>query len=99
MFGSPEVTSGGNALKFYASVRLDIRKIATHKKGEEATGNQVRVTVAKNKVAAPFQKAIFDIEFGKGISTTGELLDMGVSEGELLIQRVASCELGLTVVT
>jgi len=79
MFGSPEVTSGGNAMKFYCSVRLDVRRVSTNKKGEEAIGNQVRVTVAKNKLAPPFQKALFDIEFGKGISRTGELVDLGVS--------------------
>jgi len=79
MFGSPEVTSGGHAMKFYCSIRLDVRRVATNKKGDEATGNQVRVTVAKNKLAPPFSKAHFDIEFGRGISRAGELVDLGVS--------------------
>lgn len=79
MFGSPEVTSGGHAMKFYCSVRLDVRRVATNKKGDEATGNQIRVTVSKNKLAPPFQKAHFDIEFGRGISRNGELVDLGVS--------------------
>ena len=78
MFGNPEVTSGGNALKFYSSIRLDVRRIATNKKGEESVGNQIKVTVAKNKLAPPFQKAIFDIDFGSGISKSGELVDLGV---------------------
>ena len=78
MFGSPETTTGGNALKFYSSVRLDIRKITQIKDGEEATGNRVRVKVVKNKMAPPFKKAEFDVVFGEGISKIGEVIDLGV---------------------
>ena len=81
MFGSPETTSGGNALKFYASVRLDIRRIGTIKKGEDSIGNRSRIKVVKNKLAPPFKQCEFDIIFGKGVNLAGEILDFSVQEG------------------
>ena len=81
MFGNPETTTGGNALKFYSSVRLDIRRVTSIKDGDEVIGNQVRVKIIKNKVAPPFRKAEFEITFGEGISKTGEIVDLGVEYG------------------
>jgi recombination protein RecA len=81
MFGNPETTTGGNALKFYASVRLDIRRIGAIKERDEVVGNQTRVKVVKNKLAPPFKQVEFDIMYGEGISKTGELIDLGVKAG------------------
>ena len=81
MFGNPETTTGGNALKFYASVRLDIRRIGSVKEGDEITGNETRVKVVKNKVAPPFKQAEFIIQYGAGINKLGELIDLGVAQG------------------
>ncbi|NOZ38078.1 MAG: recombinase RecA [Gammaproteobacteria bacterium] len=81
MFGNPETTTGGNALKFYASVRLDIRRIGALKKGDEIIGNETRVKVVKNKVAPPFKQVVFDLLYGEGISREGEIIDLGVKEG------------------
>src|SRR3954465_5548459 len=88
MFGNPETTTGGRALKFYASIRLDIRRIASLKEGEEVTGARAKVKVVKNKVAAPFRQAEFDIDYGEGISRTGELVDLGV-EHKLVVKSGA----------
>ena len=93
MFGYPETTTGGNALKFYASVRLDIRRIGALKEGDEAVGNHVRVKVVKNKVAPPFKQAEFDIMYGSGISWVGERVDLGIEhEGHREVGRVVQLD-------
>jgi recombination protein RecA len=88
MFGNPETTTGGNALKFYASVRLDIRRIGAIKKGDEVIGNETRVKVVKNKIAPPFKQAEFEIIYGEGVSFLGELVDLGVKYG--FVQKAGS---------
>jgi recombination protein RecA len=88
MFGNPETTTGGNALKFYASVRLDIRRIGSIKKGDEVIGNETRVKVVKNKVAPPFKQAEFEILYGEGISHAGEVIELGVAQG--LVEKAGS---------
>jgi len=88
MFGSPETTTGGNALKFYASVRLDIRRIGAIKRGDEVVGNETRVKVVKNKVAPPFREAEFEILYGEGISREGELIELGVKHN--LVEKTGS---------
>jgi len=88
MFGSPETTTGGNALKFYSSVRLDIRRTGSIKDKEEVVGNQTRVKVVKNKTAPPFRTVDFDVMYGEGISKTGELIDLGVKAG--LVEKAGS---------
>ena len=87
-FGNPEVTTGGNALKFYASVRLDVRRTNVLKRGEEVVGSRTRVRVVKNKLAPPFRQAEFDVLYGKGVSRTGELLDLALQQG-LIAQKGA----------
>jgi recombination protein RecA len=88
MFGNPETTTGGRALKFYSSVRLDIRRIAAIKDGETVVGNRTRIKVVKNKVAAPFREAEFDIVYGEGISREGDLIDLGVAQN--LVEKSGS---------